>query len=75
VNDFQKAASVTLEKLFFRLVGRWRLPCLFVILLITLVMLFFALRVRIESNNSSMVSRDRELQVNYDLFRKTFGND
>ena len=75
MNDFQKAASVTLEKLFFRLVGKWRLPCLFIILLITLVMLFFALRVQIESNNSSMVSRDRELQVNYDLFRKTFGND
>ena len=51
------------------------MPCLFMILFTTLVMLFFTLRVRIESDNRSMISRDPELQVNYALFRKTFGND
>jgi len=73
--DFQKTASATIEKLFFRLVDKWRWPCLFIILIMTLVMLFFALRVEVESDNASMVSADQELQVNYDLFRKTFGND
>ena len=73
--DFRKTASAAVEKLFFRLVGKWRWPCLFIILIMTLVMLFFALRVRIESSNTSMVSANRELQLNYELFRKTFGND
>ena len=75
VKNFQKTASAIIEKLFFRLVGSWRRPCLFIILIMTLVMLIFALRVRIESNNASMVSANRELQVNYELFRDTFGND
>ena len=67
--------SVTVENLFFRLIDKWRFPCLFTILITTLVMAYFALQVPVESNNASMVSRDQQLQVNYDLFRKTFGND
>ena len=73
--DYRKTASAAVEKLFFRLVDKWRWPCLFIILIMTLVMLFFALRVQIESSNTSMVSANRELQLNYELFRKTFGND
>ena len=75
MNLFQKKASNAIERLFSLLVDRWRLPCLFLILATTLIMLFFALKVRIESGNTSMVSANRELQVNYQLFRKTFGND
>ena len=67
--------SDIIENLFFRLIDTWRKPCLFTILTITLIMAFFALRIPIESNNASMVSRNQHLQVNYDLFRKTFGND
>jgi len=68
-------SPVVVENLFFRLVNKWRLICLFTILLTTLFMAFFALQVPVESNNASMVSLDRKLQSNYDLFRKTFGND
>lgn len=75
MNDLRKKGSAATEKLFLGLVGRWRWPSLLIILIVTLVMLFFALRVRIESGNASMVSANRELQVNYELFRKTFGND
>ena len=75
MNDLQEKTSVAIEKLFNRLIGPWRLPCLGAVLLITLVMLFFALQVRIESSNASMVSRDRQLQATYQLFRNTFGAD
>ncbi|MFZ4855498.1 MAG: efflux RND transporter permease subunit [Desulfuromonadaceae bacterium] len=67
--------SDIIENLFFRLIDTWRKPCLFTILAITLIMVFFTLRIPIESNNASMVSRNQHLQVNYDLFRRTFGND
>jgi len=75
VSHLQKTAAVIIEKLLFRLVDKWRLPCLFAISILTLIMAFSALQVQIESNNASMVSQDQELQVNYDLFRKTFGDD
>lgn len=67
--------SAIIENLFFRLIDTWRLPCLFIILISTLIMAFFALRIPIESDNASMVSQNQQLQANYDLFRKTFGND
>jgi predicted RND superfamily exporter protein len=67
--------SGIIENLFFRLIDSWRLPCIFAILVTTLIMAFFTLRIPIESNNASMVSRNQHLQVNYDLFRRTFGND
>ena len=75
MNALQEKLAPIIERLFLRLVEKWRLPCLVIILILTLAALFFSLRVRIDSSNSSMVSLDRQLQANYDLFRKTFGAD
>lgn len=74
MNPVTGPATAT-ERFFLRLLERWRVPCLASILALTAFMLFFAVRVEVESSNSSMVSRNPELRENYDRFRKTFGND
>ncbi|HKJ04880.1 MAG TPA: MMPL family transporter [Geopsychrobacteraceae bacterium] len=67
--------SLSIDKLLRWLVGKGRLPSLTAVLVVTLFLAYFAVQVSVESNNSSMVSQDRELQENYDSFRETFGND
>lgn len=75
MNRIGERGDGRLERLFQGLTGRWRIPCLAVIAVTTLLLLTFALGVRIESDNRSMVSNDPDLQVNYDRFRSTFGAD
>ncbi len=73
--DHPEKTSEVIETLLIWLVGRGRILILSVVLFVTLVIAGFAAQVPIESNNSSMVSKSKDLQDNYDTFRKTFGND
>ncbi len=75
MTDSHKIAFNAIGSLLSWLVGKGRQGTLFVVLATTLFLAFFALQVPIESSNVSMVSHTKELQGNYDNFRKIFGND
>jgi len=75
VTESPKSSSKTIEVLLLWLIGKGRQFTLLGVLATTLFLAFFALQVPIESSNVSMVSHTKELQGNYDSFRKIFGND
>ncbi len=75
VTESPKSSSKTIEVLLLWLIGKGRQCTLLGVLATTLFLAFFALQVPIEISNVSMVSHTKELQGNYDSFRKVFGND
>ena len=75
MTESPKSSSKTIEILLLWLIGKGRQCALSAVLATTLFFAFFALQVPIESSNVSMVSHTKELQGNYDSFRKIFGND
>ena len=75
MTESPQKSSKTIEILLLWLTGKGRKWSLFGVLAATLFFAYFALQVPIESSNVSMVSHTRELQGNYDSFRKIFGND
>ena len=75
MTESPKSSSKTIEILLLWLIGKGRQCTLSAVLATTLFFAFFALQVPIESSNVSMVSHTKELQGNYDSFRKIFGND
>jgi len=75
VTESPEKSSKTIERLLLWLIGKGRKCTLFGVLVTTLFLAYFALQVPIESSNVSMVSHTKELQGNYDSFRKIFGND
>lgn len=75
MTDNFKTSSIAIEKLLSWLVGKGRLSVLSAVVIVTLVLAFFAVQVSIESTNASMVSQSKELQDNYNQFRDVFGND
>ena len=75
MTDSHKISSNAIGSLLSWLVGKGRQGTLLGVLATTLLLAFFALQVPIESSNASMVSHTKDLQGNYDSFRKVFGND
>ena len=63
------------ERLLQYQLGRGRNFCLLLLLVLTGTAIYPALHVNIENDNSSMVSHDKVLQQNYNIFRDNFGND
>lgn len=75
MTESPKKSSQTIEILLLWLTGKGRKCTFFGVLITTIFLAYYALQVPIESGNVSMVSHAKELQGNYDSFRKIFGND